>query len=98
MVDTAQRREWPRAAQLSVIAIAAISAVAFVTGFFFTLPVSVGVLVVGLLAKRELGRLRGAVIVIAALGVLLAIAWMLLSLDIAGSNGQSGPYQGIVVE
>ena len=43
------------------------------------------------MAKPELGRFRVAVIVLAAVGILLAVGWMLLSLDVAGLTGTNGP-------
>ena len=100
MSETVQRTEWPHAAQLTVLAATVVSAVMFVTGFVFTLPASAGLLVVGLLAKRELGRYRLAVILLAALGILLALAWLFLTIDWSGGGGapDSGPLEGTVVE
>ena len=95
------RQEWALAAQVFVFGVTLVSAALFVTGLFITLPVSTGALIVGIMAKPELGRFRVAVIVLAAVGILLAVGWMLLSLDVAGLTGTNGPAvlsQGTVVD
>lgn len=81
---TVQRTEWPRAAQIGVTVTAAASMVLFLTGLVFTIPISIVTLIVGIVAGRELGRFRLAVIILSVLGILLAVGWMLLSLDVGG--------------
>ncbi|MFE5671057.1 hypothetical protein ACFQ58_05540 [Agromyces sp. NPDC056523] len=98
MVNTAtQRREWPLPAQITLVVLAAASAVPLITGFFIALPISTGLLIVGILAKPELGRFRIWVIVLAALGILLAVGWLLLALDISGlvDGGINQPSVGV---
>ena len=96
-----QRREWPLVAQIVVFGVTVVSAALFITGLFITLPVSTAALIVGIMAKPELGRFRVAVIVLAAVGILLAVGWMILSLDVTGLTGTNGPTelrQGTIVD
>lgn len=91
MVGTGvQRREWPLAVQIVAFVVTVLSAMLFVSGLFFTLPVSLAALIVGIIAKPELGRFRVAVIVLAAVGILLAVGWMLLTIDVSGLTGPGG--------
>jgi len=81
------RREWPIAVQIAAFVVTTLSAMFFMSGLFLTLPVSIAALIVGIIARPELGRLRVAVIVLAAVGILLAVGWLSLSLDFTAFTG-----------
>lgn len=73
---------WSPVLRFGALGVAILSLLLFLTGFYFTIPVSVGLLVLSLLARRGLGRTWVWVLLISIAGVLLSVGWMLISLSV----------------
>ena len=81
---------WSPVVRIGGVVLAGLSAALFVTGFFFTIPISVGVIVAAILGRRSLGRLWGWIVALGVLGLALAAVWMVLAVSI-GAAPPSGP-------
>ena len=65
--------EWPGSVKTTVLVAAGLSVLLWVSGIWFTVPVSLTALALAELAGPELGRARGWLLLLAIVGVVLGV-------------------------
>ncbi|MGW9167920.1 hypothetical protein [Agromyces sp. NPDC055658] len=75
---------WPPAVRYALLGAATLAVLLFLSGFFFSVPLAFGLLIVSILGRRQLGGIWVWTASLSVLAIVLSIVWMLVSLD-AGS-------------
>ncbi|GGI47436.1 hypothetical protein BCL57_002133 [Agromyces flavus] len=72
--------EWPDAVKTAVLVLAGLSVVLWVTGIWFTVPVSLAALALAEMAAPELGRARIWLLLLGIAGVVLGVGRILATI------------------
>ena len=73
--------QWPDVVKTTVLVVAGLSVVLWVTGIWFTVPVSLAVLVLAELAAPELGRARPWLLLLGIIGIVLGVGRILATIQ-----------------